>query len=35
MSEKKKIGRVQIIVNIEQRCTLVNEDFIENVRYRE
>lgn len=27
------MGKVKIIVNIEQRCILVDEDFIENVRF--
>ena len=31
--KKKKMGKVQIIVNTEQRCVLVDEDFIENVRF--
>lgn len=27
------MGKIQISVNIEQRCILVDEDFIENVRF--
>lgn len=29
----EKLGKVQIIMNIDQRCILVDEDFIENVRF--
>lgn len=29
----KRMGKIQISVNIEQRCILADEDFIENVRF--
>lgn len=32
MNNKKKMGKVQIIVNTERRFILVDKDFIENVR---
>ena len=31
----EKLGKVQIIMNIHQRCILVDEDFIENVRFED
>lgn len=35
MNKKKKMDKVQIIENTEQRCILVDKDFIENASFRE
>lgn len=33
--KEKKMGKMQIIVNIAKRCSFVDEDFIENVSFEE